>query len=168
MISLLVCKVGTYCILWTSVPLICKTYNFCGMWILYTVHQTSKAWCCGWGQDRLYNKKDVIFSSFSSADNALATYGIFSIDELSEDHEWGNNGEEEAVWDKCDLQPVTSFAEVCAAYRTVKAFFYAHSIGSLKNRVFWIWNWCSFIWNIRFWIEQSSVKKKVNGMQVLT
>jgi len=156
--SSLVCKVGTYCCLWMSVPLICKTYNFCGIWNLYTIHQTSKAWCLGWGLDRLYNK-DVNFSSFSSADNALATCSIFSIDELCEDNEWGNSSEEEEVWDKRDLQPVTSFAEVHAAYRTVKSFLYAHSIGSLKNRVFWTWNWCSFIWNIRFWTEQSLVKK---------
>jgi hypothetical protein len=96
--SSLVCKVGTCC-LWTSVPLICKTDNFCGMWNLYTIHQISKAWWLGWGLDRLYNKKDVDFNSFSSADSVLATCGIFSIDELCEDHEWGNSGEEE----KCEI-----------------------------------------------------------------
>jgi hypothetical protein len=156
--SSLVCKVGTYCCFWTSVSLICKTYNFYGMWNLYTIYQTYKAWCLGWGLDRLYNKKDVDFSSFSSADNVLARCGIFSIDDLCDDHEWGNSGEKAEVWDKRDLQPVTSLLKSMLRTELLKSFLCAHSIGSLKNRVFGIWNWCSFIRNIRFCTERFLLK----------
>lgn len=151
------CKVGRFCCLWTSVTLICKTYNFCGIWNLYIIHQISKAWCLGWGLDRLYNKKDVDFISFSSVDNVLATRDIFSVDGIV----WGSwtRRQVKRRWDKHDLQPVTSFAKVYAVYKTVKSFLYAHSIGSLTNRFLWNWNWCSFIWNIRFWTEQSLKKK---------
>ena len=131
------CKVEIFCCLQTAVSLICKTYNFYGMWNLYTIYQTYKAWCLGWGLDRLYNKKDVDFSSFSSADNVLARCGIFSIDDLCDDHEWGNSGEKVEVWDKRDLQPVTSFAEVHAAYRTVKIILVCTQHWQLEKQGLW-------------------------------
>jgi hypothetical protein len=35
-----------------------------------------------------------------------------------------------------DLVPVTGFAETIAAYKTVKSFFYAHSIGGQNKQHF--------------------------------
>jgi hypothetical protein len=78
-------------------------------------------------------EKDVDFSFYISVDNDLAMCGVTSIDELCDDREGGGSGEEEG--DECEPEPVPSFTEAHTAFKTVKSFFYAHSIGEHDEQV---------------------------------
>jgi hypothetical protein len=68
-------------------------------------------------------KKDVNFSSFTSANKELATAGISSLDILCDNHvaDRSRRGDEEG--DEHGLEPVMSLADACIAYETVTTLF---------------------------------------------
>jgi hypothetical protein len=52
----------------------------------------------------LHAEKDVVFSSYTSVDNELATHGVSSIDELCDDCEGDHCNGKKKEGDKCDLE----------------------------------------------------------------
>lgn len=68
----------------------------------------------------LYTDDDD-FSFYTSVDNELATPGIYS------------SGKEKER-DRCDLEPVMSFAQPHAVHRTVKSFFTCTALTGMMDR----------------------------------
>jgi hypothetical protein len=56
-------------------------------------------------------------------------YSISNIDELCDNQESGKSSKAQDEEDKHEPEPVASFTEAHPAYRSVRSFFYAHSIG---------------------------------------
>ena len=88
--------------------------------IFYIIHQ--EEWLC------VVDEKDASFGSYTSLYNELATHGISSVGGLCDEHEGGSSSREEEEGGEHDCQPLRGFAEVRAINRTLKAFFYVHSI----------------------------------------
>jgi hypothetical protein len=74
---------------------------------------------------------------------------------VCDNHEWGSSSRGEEEGDEHGLEPLRNFAEVCAAKKLVRSFFYMPS-RCRCNKQYCELHTGGFIWNIKFLSKQLS------------
>lgn len=84
-----------------------------------------------------------------SVDNKLATGGISSISELH-DHENCASSGEENMRAHMTLHMCWVLLTPMLPMKVLQHCFVRTPLASMMNWTVWTWNWCCFIWNMRF------------------
>jgi len=83
---------------------------------------------------RLGAEKAIDLNTYMSVDSALAMCGVSGVGELCDDH--ADRRSSEGYGDEREPEPLLSFAEVRAAYRTAKSLFMSTALLNVMNRTF--------------------------------